>query len=50
MRRTADAVTVRRVAARAGAWLGFVSYCFATKEELTIAMAIDPSAPMTVGA
>ena len=31
MRRTADAVTVRRVAARVGAWPGLVSYCFATK-------------------
>jgi AcrR family transcriptional regulator len=33
------AVTVRRVAAEAGVSLGLVSYCFASKEELTIAMA-----------
>ena len=35
----AAAVTVRRVAAEAGVSLGLVSYCFTTKEELTIAMA-----------
>jgi AcrR family transcriptional regulator len=33
------AVTVRRVAAEAGVSLGLVSYCFASKDDLTIAMA-----------
>jgi len=33
------AVTARRVAAEAGVSLGLVSYCFATKDELTIALA-----------
>jgi AcrR family transcriptional regulator len=33
------AVTVRRVAAEAGVSLGLVSYCFGSKEELTLAMA-----------
>jgi AcrR family transcriptional regulator len=32
-------VTVRRVAAEAGVSLGLVSYCFGSKEELTLAMA-----------
>lgn len=33
------AVTARRVASEAGVSLGLVSYCFATKDDLTIAMA-----------
>lgn len=33
------AVTARRVASEAGVSLGLVSYCFATKDELTVAMA-----------
>jgi AcrR family transcriptional regulator len=33
------AVTARRVAAEAGVSLGLVSYCFATKDDLTVAMA-----------
>jgi AcrR family transcriptional regulator len=33
------AVTARRLAAEAGVSLGLVSYCFATKDELTIALA-----------
>lgn len=38
-REGADAVTVRRVAAEAGVSLGLLYHCFATKDELTIAMA-----------
>ncbi|MCD5350192.1 TetR/AcrR family transcriptional regulator [Kineosporia mesophila] len=33
------AVTARRVASEAGVSLGLVSYCFATKDDLTVAMA-----------
>lgn len=34
-----DAVTVRRVAAEAGVSLGLMYHCFATKDQLTVAMA-----------